>query len=42
MGGIRSGLTYGGCTNLEKVRGRIEWREISHSGYIEGTPYGQI
>lgn len=41
IGGIRSGLTYAGCSTLDKLRHRVTWREVTHSGYIEGTPYGK-
>lgn len=39
MGGIRSGMTYAGARTLNDLKRRVEWREITHNGYIEGTPH---
>jgi IMP dehydrogenase len=42
MGGIRSGMTYAGARTLNDLKRKVEWREISHASYIEGTPHGKI
>jgi IMP dehydrogenase len=41
MGGIRSGMTYCGANNLQQIRERAEWVEISAAGAAEGRPHGQ-
>lgn len=38
--GLRSGMTYSGIRNLKELYNKSQFIEISHAGYIEGTPYG--
>ncbi len=41
MGGIHSGMTYTGANNLQQIRERTEWVEISPAGAAEGRPHGK-
>lgn len=40
--GIRSGLSYGGATNLEELRDGAEFVEITLNGHKESLPYGKV
>lgn len=40
--GIRSGMSYAGATTLQGLNEYATFIEISHHGYIEGTPHGQF
>jgi IMP dehydrogenase len=40
IGGIRSGMTYSGVSNLHELSNRATFIEIGQHGYIEGTPHG--
>jgi IMP dehydrogenase len=39
-GGIRSGLSYSGCRTIQELHETAEFMEVTHNGYIEGTPHG--
>lgn len=41
MGGIRSGMTYCGANNLQEIRQRARWVEITSAGVAEAKPHGQ-
>lgn len=41
MGGLRSGMTYCGANNIQQIKERGRWREISDAGRYEGTPHGR-
>lgn len=38
-GGLRSGLTYSGASNLYDLRNKAVFLEISHHGWVESTPH---
>jgi IMP dehydrogenase len=38
-GGIRSGFTYSGSSNIDEFYNNSTFCEISHHSYIEGTPH---
>jgi len=38
-GGIRSGLSYSGCTNLQEFQDCAIMMQVTHYSYIEGTPH---
>jgi IMP dehydrogenase len=40
IGGLKSGCTYGGASNLEQLK-RVRWVPITHAGFIEGKPHAQ-
>jgi IMP dehydrogenase len=39
MGGLRSGMTYAGASDLAELRRRVEFIEVSPATVIEGTPH---
>lgn len=39
MGGIRSGMTYSGASTIESLQRKANFVEITHAGWIEGTPH---
>jgi IMP dehydrogenase len=39
LGGLRSGMTYAGVSDLAELRRRVEFIEVSPSAMIEGTPH---
>jgi len=41
MGGIRSGCTYCGANNIQQLKERAAYVEVTAAGRIEGTPHGQ-
>lgn len=41
IGGIRSGMCYAGCSRLEELHRKVEWREITVAGHDEGLPHGE-
>lgn len=41
VNGIRSGMTYGGCRTLDQLHKKVEYREITNNGYIEGMPHAR-
>jgi len=41
INGIRSGMTYAGASNLEELSENAIFMELTHHGYIEGTPHGK-
>ncbi len=40
MGGVRSGMSYCGVTNLTQLYDKAVFIEQTHAGFIEGTPHG--
>ena len=40
--GIRSGLTYSGCSTIEELSQNATFIEITDHGYTESTPHGKI
>lgn len=42
IGGLRSGLTYCGASNISELQSRVEFIEVSNASYIEGTPHGKL
>ena len=38
-GGLRSGMTYCGCSTIDELHRRATFVKVSHSGYTEGTPH---
>lgn len=41
IGGIRSGMTYSGASNLYELSKKALFIEVSYHGYVEGTPHGK-
>lgn len=41
MGGVRVGMSYSGAANLQQLRAKAEWRQVTTAGAIEGTPHGK-
>jgi IMP dehydrogenase len=41
IGGIRSGCTYCGANNIQQLKERAAYVEVTAAGRIEGTPHGQ-
>ena len=41
IGGIRSGMTYTGARTLPELCRKAKFIEVTHAGYIEGTPHGE-
>jgi len=41
LGGIRSGLTYAGCSNIYDLRGSVKFSVISNSGLKESHPHAK-
>ncbi len=39
LGGLASGMTYVGADNIEKLRGKADFIEISNAGYMESTAH---
>ncbi|MEI6731709.1 MAG: IMP dehydrogenase [archaeon] len=40
MGGLASGMTYVGASNIEELRGKVDFIEISHAGLLESKAHG--
>ncbi len=40
MGGIRSGMTYCGATEIRELKRKAQFMEITPAGRTEGTPHG--
>lgn len=40
VGGIKSGMTYSGVSNLEQLYNQATFVELTEHGYTEGTPHG--
>lgn len=38
---LRVGLSYAGSNNLQELRKNAQWRKVTSSGYVEGTPHGK-
>jgi IMP dehydrogenase len=38
-GGLRSGMTYCGATDIDSLHRKANFIRITHSGYLEGTPH---
>jgi len=41
VGGLRSGLTYCGASNVTELQSRVEFIEVTRASYVEGTPHGK-
>jgi IMP dehydrogenase len=39
IGGLRSGLTYGGAANIAELQRKLDYLEITSSGRTEGLPH---
>lgn len=39
IGGLRSGLTYGGCNSIRELQRKLNYRVITQSGRIESLPH---
>jgi len=39
MGGIRSGLTYCGATDIRGLQRKAQFMEVSRASFDEGTPH---
>jgi IMP dehydrogenase len=39
VGGLRSGLTYSGATDIKSLQRKAQFIEVSQAGYKEGTPH---
>lgn len=39
IGGLRSGLTYGGCQNIHELQRKLQYVEVSMAGRIESLPH---
>lgn len=40
LGGLASGMTYVGAKDIESIRGKVDFIEISSAGYHESTAHG--
>lgn len=40
LGGLASGMTYVGAKNIEAIRGKVDFIEMSSAGYQESTAHG--
>lgn len=41
VGGLKVGMSYAGATNIKELQEKAQWRQITHSGQIEGTSHGK-
>jgi IMP dehydrogenase len=39
IGGLRSGLTYGGADSIEELQRKLDYQEITHAGWAESLPH---
>jgi IMP dehydrogenase len=39
IGGLRSGLTYGGAATIEELQRKLDYQEITHAGWTESLPH---
>jgi IMP dehydrogenase/GMP reductase len=39
VGGLRSGMSYGGALNIPELQERAEFIQVSPAGFVEGTPH---
>jgi IMP dehydrogenase len=39
IGGLRSGLTYGGAASIEELQRKLDYQEITHAGWTESLPH---
>ena len=39
IGGLRSGLTYGGAASIEELQRKLDYLEITHAGWTESLPH---
>jgi IMP dehydrogenase len=42
LDGIRSGLSYGGSSNIRELQDNVEFAEITSHGYRESLPHGKL
>ena len=42
LDGIRSGLSYGGCSSIRDLQDNVEFVEITSHGYRESLPHGKL
>lgn len=42
VGGLRSGLTYGGATSIRELQRKLEYVIVSHAGRVESQPHKLI
>jgi IMP dehydrogenase len=40
LGGLASGMTYMGAANIEAIRGKADFIEITSAGYGESVAHG--
>ena len=41
VGGLQSGMSYAGATNIRELQQKAQWMRITPAGQIEGTPHGK-
>ncbi len=39
IGGLRSGLTYGGADSIEELQRKLDYQEITPAGWAESLPH---
>lgn len=42
IGGLRSGLTYGGCKNIPELQRKLNYIVVSYASYIESLPHKEL
>jgi IMP dehydrogenase len=42
LDGIRSGLSYGGSSNIQELQDNVDFVEITTHGYRESLPHGKM
>jgi IMP dehydrogenase len=42
VGGLRSGLTYGGAMTIRELQRKLDYIEMTPVGRIEGLPHGLL
>jgi IMP dehydrogenase len=42
VGGLRSGLTYGGAANIRELQRKLDYIQISWASKIEGLAHGAL
>lgn len=42
IGGLKSGMSYAGASDLSELRRKAVFIEVSNATYVEGTPHGAI
>jgi IMP dehydrogenase len=42
LGGVRSGLSYAGASNIAELRTNAQWRRVTTAGMTEAHPHGKL